>query len=272
MTFQPPPPPPEGRPPDRDAGDGARATPRSGWAPPLSQHPDVPPSRERPDAPAFAPQPRYTPPPQYPPRPTGEQPPADRQPGPPPAPWGPPPAQWSPPPAPPGPTGRSTGRPGAGRIDPAAVHRLDWGILAAGVVALFCSFVSYYTYAVGRVEVSWSAWHGFFGWFAALLALIGSAAVGAELFLPRIPVPAAHRSIGLAAYTLATLSVLLALVVTPALGRTGIGAGHGAGYWISLVVIVAGLLLSLERFRQTGGTLPAGRKRDGARGSGVPRS
>jgi hypothetical protein len=35
--------------------------------------------------------------------------------------------------------------------------------------------------------------------------------------------------------------------------------GVGIGYWLSLVVIVAGLVLSFLRFQQTGGVLPIGK-------------
>jgi hypothetical protein len=198
------------------------------------------------------------------------------QPPPPPPPGGPPPP---PPPPPPGgqPPGGQWGAPppggygSGGSFDPKSVNPLDWGILAAGALAFIFSFVSYYSYKAkvssGGVSFSsgtvhWSAWHGFFGWFAMLLALIGSALVAVSLFAPQVKMPVPARLAGLGAYALATLSVILALFVIP--GDTGgsgafgvhVDKGHGFGYWISLIVIIAGLVLSLMRFQQSGGVLP----------------
>lgn len=182
---------------------------------------------------------------QPPPPPPGDNPP------PPPPP--PPPGQWGPPP----------GGQGGSAFDPKNVNPLDWGILAAGLLAFIFSFVSYYSYSYRGVDIGhWNAWHGFFGWFAMLLALIGSAVVAMELFAPQVKMPWANRLIGLAAYAVATLCVILAIFIIP--GDTGgadafgvhIDKGHGVGFWISLIVIIAGLVLSLMRFQQTGGKLP----------------
>jgi hypothetical protein len=179
--------------------------------------------------------------------------------GPPPQgpPAGPPPgSQWGPPPGQPARSG--------GSFDPKSVNQLDWGILAAGVLAFIFSLFDYYTYSVSAgpysASVSFSAWHGFFGWFAFLCALVGSVVVAMEIFAPHTKLPFPNRLIGLAAYALATLCVILALFIFPGSDYSGAGIdeGHGFGYWASLVVIVAGLVLSFMRFQQTGGQLPIG--------------
>jgi hypothetical protein len=174
-----------------------------------------------------------------------------------PPPQGPPPGQWGPPPGQPGGSG--------GNFDPKSVNQLDWGILATGFLAFIFSFVSYYSVSFsirgfGGGSASENAWHGFFGWFAMLLALIGSAVVAMELFMPHVKLPFPNRLVGLAAYALATLCVVLALFVIPIddEGIAGVDTGHGFGYWISLIVIIAGLVLSFLRFQQTGGQLPIG--------------
>lgn len=220
MTFQPPPPPP----------------------PPGGQPPNQPPN-----------QPYGAPPPPPPPG----------------APMPPPGQQWGPP-AP----GQQPGYPApSSGFDPKTVNPLDWGIIGAGLLAFIFSFVSYYSYTVkvsgGGIAVSsatgtWNAWHGFFGWFAMLCAVLGSVAVAAELFAPQIKLPIPTRLAGLGLYALATLSVILALFIVP--GRTTGGSffgtsvsvdkGHGIGFWISLIVIIAGLVLSLMRFQAKGGKLP----------------
>ncbi|MDT4911314.1 MAG: hypothetical protein QOC66_442 [Pseudonocardiales bacterium] len=165
----------------------------------------------------------------------------------------PPPGQWGPPPG--------GGYPAPqGGFDPKNVNPLDWGVLGIGLLTFIFSFVDWYTFSEGGFSVSENAWHGFFGWFAMLLALIGSAVVAMDIFMPQVKLPFPNRLIGLAAYALATLCVILALFIVP--GYLGIDVpgsvnkGHGFGYWISLILIIAGLVLSLMRLQQTGGKLP----------------
>jgi hypothetical protein len=127
------------------------------------------------------------------------------------------------------------------------------------VLAFIFSFVSYYTISVhGLGSASENSWHGFFGWFAMLLALAGSAAVAAQLFAPQAKMPWPNRLVGLALYAVATLFVILALFVYPGNvpNVSGVDRGHGVGYWLSLVVIIAGLVLSLMRAQQTNTALP----------------
>jgi hypothetical protein len=183
------------------------------------------------------------------------QPPPPPQPPAGPPPGSPPPGAWGPPPG---------GPPPSPAFDPKTVDRLDWGIMAAGLLAFIFSFVSYYKYTVsaGGFSASGSvnAWHGFFGWFAMLLAVAGSVLIGMSLLAPQIKLPIPTRLAALGCYALASLCVILALFVVPGdtsgLTDVGVDKGHGVGYWISLVVILAGLVLSALRFQQTGGQLP----------------
>jgi hypothetical protein len=168
----------------------------------------------------------------------------------------PPPGQWGPPPG--------GGYPAPqGGFDPKNVNPLDWGIVGAGVLAFIFSLFDYYTVSVSgggfSASDSASAWHGFFGWFAALLALVGAGLVAMDLFAPHVKLPIATRLAGLAAFALATLFVIIALFVIPDGGVgniPGVDTGHGFGYWASLIVIIAGLVMSLMRLQQTGGKLP----------------
>lgn len=175
----------------------------------------------------------------------------------------PPPPGGNPPPPPPPPPGQWGPPPGGGQpFDPKTVNPLDWSILGIGLLTFIFSFVSYYTvtvsYAGFSASASENAWHGFFGWFAMLLALVGSAVVAMELFAPQVKMPWPNRVVGLAAYALATLCVILALFVFPGGNYSGPGVdeGHGFGYWASLVLIIAGLVVSLMRVQQTGTKLP----------------
>lgn len=201
----------------------------------------------------------------------------------------PPPPGGTPPPPPPGggygppPGGGQYGPPGnqpaRGSFDPKTVHQLDWAIVGAGVLALIFSMFDYYTVDVSfggySASASASAWHGFFGWFGALLALAGAGVVAMELFAPHVKLPVANRIAGLGLFAAATLCVILALFIFPGGDYSGPGVdeGHGFGYWLSLIVIIAGLVLSLMRVQQTGGKLPgalAGLPNIGGHGHGGP--
>lgn len=167
---------------------------------------------------------------------------------------------------------------------PRTVNRLDGTIIAAGVLALVFSFVSYYSYdAVTRQAAgpaqhlhigTLSAWNGFWGWFAALSAIAGSAFVAIEVFAPNVKLPFPSRLAALVAYAVAAVSVVLALFLVPSpsvgfgftalqstIGKSGfivftLDKGHASAYWLSLIVIIAGFVLSLIRFRAAGGKLP----------------
>jgi len=204
---------------------------------------------------------------------TFQPPPPPPPPGGPPPPPGGPPGQWGPPPG----GANPYGAPGPGGFDPKNVNPLDWGILGAGALAFIFSFVSFYKAKVsvsgscppgvsGTSGPSESAWHGFFGWFGVLAAVIGAGAIAVSLFAPQVKLPMPARMIGLIAFAVATLSELLAFFVHPGTGQSvsqSFGGckieghvGHGLGYWITLLAVIAGLVLSLMRFQQSGGVLP----------------
>jgi hypothetical protein len=152
-------------------------------------------------------------------------------------------------------------------FDPRAVNPLDWGIIAAGVVALIFSTFKFYKYTLtlgGVHEASGtvSAWHGFFGWFGVLVALLAALLLAAEL-IARVTFPFATRLVVLGGFVIALICELLALVVIP--GDTGgangvfgikIDKGHSFGYWITLIAVIVGTGLAYKRFADTGGKLP----------------
>ena len=173
------------------------------------------------------------------------------------------------PPTPPSP-GAGYGQPTMGgtglqNFDPKNVNSLDWGIIGAGLVAFVFSTFSFFTYKVEFAGLSQkgstSAWHGGLAPLAILLALLGAGLLAVHVMgqlSPAIPV----RTVVLGFFALASLLLLLALFVVP--GNTGgvgafgikINKGHGVGYWISLLAVLAGAGLSFKRFTDTGGKLP----------------
>ncbi len=163
----------------------------------------------------------------------------------------------------------------ADAFNPAAVNPLDWGILAAGFLALLFSFVSYYTATAkssrlrGSVSESVTAWHGFFGWFAALVALASAVLLAIHIFLPSAKFRFPLRAFVLAGFAVATVCVIIAAFVTPGKASPGllraldisVDYGRGAGFWLSLIVILAGAVMSFLRLRESGGSLPWVRSR-----------
>lgn len=189
---------------------------------------------------------------------------------PPPAPTPPPAADpaWSAPPPPP-----ATGQPASGGapVNLATVKPMDWGIIAAGILALIFSTFDYYTATAkgpgGSISNSISAWHGFFGWFAALVALAASALLAVHILAPKAALPVPVRLTVLGGYALSLLCMIIAGFVTPgARSAADLGAGpgsgisidygRGAGFYLSLIVILAGGVLSFLRLRETGTKLP----------------
>ena len=139
------------------------------------------------------------------------------------------------------------------------------------MVAFIFSLFAFYTYSVSisiaglsgtSRSVSWSAWHGFFGWFGVLLALVAAMLLAAQL-IAKVTLPFPVRTVVLALFALATLCLLLALFVVP--GNTGgsglfgvhVNKGHGFGYWVTLIAVLAGTGLAVKRFIDTGGKLPS---------------
>jgi hypothetical protein len=164
------------------------------------------------------------------------------------------PGGWAPPPAP---TGGGSNSPSG--FDPKSVHRFDWGIIGAGVVAFIFSLFSWYTVDVkGFGSGSESAWHGFFGWFAVLLAMVGSGVVAMSYFSPQVKLPLSNRLLGLGCYAAAILFMIIALFVFPedVPDIAGVDTGRGVGFWVDLIVIIAGGVLSLMRLQASGEQLP----------------
>jgi hypothetical protein len=205
-------------------------------------------------------------PPVPPQNPYGSEPPAEAFPPPPVPPV---------PPVPPAPSAAqqqwSQGAANVQNFDPKTLNPLDWGIIGAGVLAFLFSLFGYYTYTVSASALgvtqsasqTYSAWHGFFGWFGALVA-IAAAIVLALNLIAKIELPFPVRLAVLGGFALSLLCVLLALLIVPLPGDASaasafgikIDKGHGFGYWLSLLSILAGTVLSFMRFQQTGGKLP----------------
>jgi hypothetical protein len=182
----------------------------------------------------------------------------------------PPPAAPTPPPqapaapAAPAGTGSSQYDFNQARATLQGAHKFDLGIIAAGLIAWIGGFLPFYTASVGgggfSVSAHASAYHGFFGWFACWLALAGAVVVAASLFGVRLPVAVYLAAVG--AFALSLLCLILALFVIPGgdcSGTSGLGGfhcdtGHGFGYWLAVIAVLAGLALSFLRMRETTST------------------
>lgn len=138
-----------------------------------------------------------------------------------------------------------------------SANPLDLATMGAGALAFITSFLPFYTVSATMfgtsVSDSATAWHGFFGWFGVLCALAGAGLVAAQLMKVSLPVPARLAALG--AFGLAALCLVIALFVFPGGGCDdlgtglckGIDLGRGIGYWLTLLLVLAGLGLSAVR-------------------------
>ena len=150
---------------------------------------------------------------------------------------------------------------------------MDWALLAIGLLTFLFSFIAFYHESqsgpgIPSSSSNASAWHdvfggGFFGWFAMLLAVIGAVVLALDLFAPQVKLPGSvpARLLVLYAFAAAALFELLAIFIHPKFGSIALGAfkasvGHGFGFWISLILILAGAALAFLRLKATGGKLP----------------
>ncbi len=209
---------------------------------------------------------------EYPTEPTGEgtgqpegsvtPPPAD-----PPA---PPPASPTPPPAAPSATPAASYPTGGGfDADKATAafqnaHKFDLGMIAAGVVAWLAGFMPFYTasasFAGHSVSGHESAYHGFFGWFALWVALATAIIlVALPLLGVNLPLPVPAAQAALVGFGLSLLCLILALFITPGgdacNGASAFGVdcstGRGFGFWLALILVLAGTALAFLRARET---------------------
>lgn len=161
-------------------------------------------------------------------------------------------------------------------FDPKSVHPMDWGILGAAALTFLFSLFGFYTAKatinIGDVKrsssESASAWHeifggGFFGWFAMVFALAAGVILALHLFAPQIklPGPLSPRQIVLGLFAVAALFEILAIFIHPDFGSVktegySFSFGHGFSFWLSLILILAGGVLSFLRLKETGGKLP----------------
>ena len=118
-------------------------------------------------------------------------------------------------------------------------NNFDIGIVVIGVVTFLLSFFPYYTFS----GFNWSAWHGFFGWFAAFIVLAAAGLLAAHMMGIKLLEPSLLRLTVLGGFAAALLCVILALFVDP----SGIDWGRGFGYWVSLILVIAGTVLAFMR-------------------------
>jgi hypothetical protein len=201
---------------------------------------------------------------EYPTEPTGEgsgQPEGSATP-PPADPPAPPPAAPAAPPAASYPTGGGFDADKAKAAFQGA-HKFDLGMIAAGLIAWLAGFMPFYTasasFAGRSVSAHASAYHGFFGWFALWVALATAVVVALPILGVnlRLPVPTAQAAVG--GFGLALLCLILALFITPGGdacdGASAFGVdcstGRGFGFWLALILVVAGTALAFLRARET---------------------
>lgn len=158
---------------------------------------------------------------------------------------------------------QAPGGPAARPFDPNSVHKLDWVILAVGLLVFVFSFFDYYSWDFGRVlgvsmgSVSWSAWHFdhglFIAWFAMVFSVVAAAILALEVFVPTVNLPKPARVLTFDAFAVSFVLYLIAIFAHSDFGPAG---GHAFSFWFSLVLSAVGTVTALARAQQTGTALP----------------
>ena len=169
----------------------------------------------------------------------------------------------APPPPPPGsypPPGPPAGGPKPA-FDIKSINPMDLGLLAIGLLTFIFSFMNFFKASVdtgfGKAEGHINGWHGL-EWLAIILVIAATIVLALALFVPTVKLPFGVRIGILGAYAVALLITLIHLAWVPidTGGLDNVNKGHGFAYWISLILIIAGTVLSVLRLKATGGKLP----------------
>jgi hypothetical protein len=141
---------------------------------------------------------------------------------------------------------------------------MDWGILGAALLTLIFSFLPYYTLRISGItgfpggSGNINGWHGL-TWIPPMAALAILTLLGLALFVPSVKLPVPTRLVILVLWAVSLLTILIGLVWVP-ISTSGFGnifhKGHGIGYWLSAIVVIAGGVLSFLRLKAPGGSLP----------------
>jgi hypothetical protein len=95
-----------------------------------------------------------------------------------------------------------------------------------------------------------------------LFALAGAAVLALAIFQPHVKLPLSSRLLTLYLFLAGAVFEIIAIFVTPGGSVGGFGVSesvsinHGAGFWISLIAVLAGAVLALMRAQQTNTALP----------------
>ena len=89
-----------------------------------------------------------------------------------------------------------------------------------------------------------------------LVALLSAGLLAVHIFAPATKLPVPVRLTVLIGFAVAALCVILAGLIDAESLPSQVSSGRGAGYYLSLIVILAGGVVSFLRLRETGGSLP----------------
>lgn len=158
-----------------------------------------------------------------------------------------------PPPPPPPASG------GSSAFDPKSVNTFDWALMGIGALLFIFSLFSYWTapdycylgHCVSS-DASASAWHFDYGtwagWFAFILGLAAAVVVALRVFVPSLKLPVPNY--------VAALGLFAASLLFYIIGFFSSDLDNGFSYWLSLILVIAGAVLSLIRAQQTNTALP----------------
>lgn len=146
-----------------------------------------------------------------------------------------------------------------------AADPMDLGQVGVGLLTFICGLLPFYKASFEgfgvKVSDTVNAYHGFFGWFGVWLALAAAVVLAVALIGITLPFPVRMTVLGL--FGAAVVCFLLAFFIIPGGGDAeglGIDTGHGFGYWLGFLAVIAGTVLAFLKLNAPVTALPSASK------------
>ena len=154
-------------------------------------------------------------------------------------------------------------------VDTTKASPFAWIVIVAGIAALGCSLLPFYTVTSTATldgqayssSFTGNAWYGIFGWLSVVLVAIG--AIGAIVHLAGAKSRVAGADIAVLFSALGLATAIIARIVYPTIENTNLVAGrtwfslqklYGTGYWLcvicAIIAVGAASLTLLDAHRE----------------------
>lgn len=144
-------------------------------------------------------------------------------------------------------------------LETRSFKRVDWAVLATGVISLIALFLPWWGVSFGGFSASVSGWSTSYGWLGGLLVVVAAGwyILGrGGVSLPDLPLARITASLGVT--VLGFVIILLRWLTLPRGGYLGHTFNYGGrvGIWIAAIAGAVQIGVLVVVFRQSGEQLP----------------